>query len=1002
MNFDRAFGRLIWFGAFVANFLVFSLAAFVIFENHQDVLGKADKQAENYARVLEQDIGGFIRQIDITLHTVIEEMARHPAPGLMQSPAFLAFLGQQQAHIPDALGIRIADAEGRVVGSTSGDLPERQSIADRSYFKRLRDEPGAGLVISDPLFGRTSQRPIIVLARRINRADGSFAGTVHVDVAITYFLQRFSALDLGRQGNSGLWTRNTLIARYSEADPDGANSGKGTPSPQLRTLLDSDQLNAGYRASSGIDGVSRIYRFHRIAPHELFLLVGLADEEILAEWKGNAAIILGLVLLFSISSLVFARLTYAGWQKREADRARLDELNTALALRNQEAEAARQKVELILASAGEGVVGVDAEGTIIFINDAARDMLGWAEGEGIGADLHALTHHHHADGRPFPADECPIAATLRDGQTRRVADDCYWRRDGSPLAVEYTVAALLQDGKPGGAVNVFRDISVRKQNEAELAAYRHDLESLVAERSAALSDVEARASHLLESSAAGLFGIDRRGLITFINPAACDLLGYTAEHVIGQSAHQLFHHSRVDGSSYPVADCPSYLSLEVGRRVRVDNEVYWHADGHAISVSYATHPMVKNGEIIGAVTSFIDTSEQRAASEAREQALIEAEKLARIRSEFLANMSHEIRTPLNGVLGFANIGLRNSGNPEKAQASFSKILASGQHLLGVINDILDFSKIEAGKFVIEQTEVCLGDVIRQTCDMLAGSIEAKQLALKLDIAPDLPPVCISDPLRIGQVLLNILSNAVKFTESGSVALSVAHDGQAVFFAVSDSGIGMNDEQVGQLFTPFHQADASASRRFGGTGLGLAISKRILDLMGGAISVESRLGVGSTFRFQVPLHLPPAEPGAGQEQAASQAAHDDKPLAGLSILVAEDEPINQMILADNLAEDGANVVMVGNGQEALDRIVADGAEAYDIVLMDLQMPAMDGYEATRRILALAPDLPIVAQTAHALEEEREKCRAAGMAGHIAKPIDPDELVLVVRQHARPGK
>ena len=146
-----------------------------------------------------------------------------------------------------------------------------------------------------------------MLARRINRADGSFAGTVHVSVAITYFLQRFSALDLGRQGNSGLWTRNTLIARYSEADPDGANSGKGTPSPQLRALLDSDQLNAGYRASSGIDGVSRVYRFHRIAPHELFLVVGLADEEILAEWKGNAAIILGLVLLFSISSLVFAR-----------------------------------------------------------------------------------------------------------------------------------------------------------------------------------------------------------------------------------------------------------------------------------------------------------------------------------------------------------------------------------------------------------------------------------------------------------------------------------------------------------------------------------------------------------------------------------------------------------------------------------------------------------------------------------------------------------------------
>jgi signal transduction histidine kinase len=287
----------------------------------------------------------------------------------------------------------------------------------------------------------------------------------------------------------------------------------------------------------------------------------------------------------------------------------------------------------------------------------------------------------------------------------------------------------------------------------------------------------------------------------------------------------------------------------LGQQIRVDNEVYWHANGHPIAVIYATHPMVKNGEITGAVTSFVDISEQRAAGEARERALIAAENLARVRSEFLANMSHEIRTPLNGVLGFADIGQRNYQNPEKALNAFAKILSSGQRLLGVINDILDFSKIEAGKLSIEQTEVCLREVIQQSIEILADRMQAKKLDFKLEIAPDLPSVCLSDPLRIGQVLLNILSNAVKFTETGSVSLSVSRDNGSVFFKVSDSGIGISEQHLSELFSAFHQADASASRRFGGTGLGLAISKRILELMGGHIRVESQLGQGSTVLLQ---------------------------------------------------------------------------------------------------------------------------------------------------------
>jgi hypothetical protein len=342
MNFDRAFGRLIWFGAFVANFLVFSLAAFVIFENHQDVLSKAEKQAENYARVLEQDIGGFIRQIDITLHTVIEEMARHPAPGLMQSPAFLAFLGQQQAHIPDALGIRIADAEGRVVGVRAVTGLSGRALPTGRISSACAMSQGRGWSFPTPV---RAQQP----------AADHRAGPPHQPCG--WFVCRHGARGRGDH----LFPPAFFGARPRQARQQRLMDEKHADRPLQRGRSRRGEQRQGdafaaiartarFRPAecrlsrpSGIDGVSRIYRFHRIAPHELFLLVGLADEEILAEWKGNAAIILGLVLLFSISSLIFARLTYAGWQKREADRARLDELNTALALRNQEAEAARQK-----------------------------------------------------------------------------------------------------------------------------------------------------------------------------------------------------------------------------------------------------------------------------------------------------------------------------------------------------------------------------------------------------------------------------------------------------------------------------------------------------------------------------------------------------------------------------------------------------------------------------------------------------------------------------------
>jgi PAS domain S-box-containing protein len=555
----------------------------------------------------------------------------------------------------------------------------------------------------------------------------------------------------------------------------------------------------------------------------------------------------------------------------------------------------------------------------------------------------------------------------------------------------------VETGEVIGTVGSARDVTERKAFEAELAQHRHHLEELVARRTAELLETEARASHILHCSADGLYGVDSEGIISFVNPAACQMLGYRAEQMIGQSAHRLVHHSRPDGTPYPPEVCPGHRALRLGEEVRVDCEVYWHMDGHAIPVMYAIHPTVQDGKVVGGVISFVDMSEQRAAAQAREQALLAAENLARARSEFLANMSHEIRTPLNGVLGFAQIGYRNCEDSEKARNAFEKILTSGKLLLGIIGEILDFSKIEAGKFGIEHMEVSLVEVIKHAVELIGERARAKRLGIRVQLAPDLPKTCMSDPLRVGQVLINLLSNAVKFTEVGSVGVSASRQGDQLVFRVTDTGIGIGGDQLARLFNPFQQADGSTSRRFGGTGLGLAISKRILELMGGQIFVESQPGIGSTFEFRIPYVRPVERDSEPTPAAGFFTAKGDKPLAGIAILVAEDDLINQMVLEETLVGDGARVVMVGTGQAAVERVIRDGPAAYDIVLMDMQMPEMDGLEATRRILKLAPDLPIIGQTAHAFSEEREKCFAAGMVAHIAKPIDPDELVQLVQVH-----
>lgn len=418
------------------------------------------------------------------------------------------------------------------------------------------------------------------------------------------------------------------------------------------------------------------------------------------------------------------------------------------------------------------------------------------------------------------------------------------------------------------------------------------------------------------------------------------------------------------------------------------------AAGKVIALLGVTRDVTKRKQAEKELRHYRDHLEELVSTRTRELAEAKevAEQASHTKSRFLANMSHEIRTPLNAVLGLADIGLRQAGEPD-VSGLFNQIRESGRHLLGVINDVLDISKIEAGKIAIEPRAVQLIPAIEKSVDLVVGKARDKGLAFNVEYAQGIPRWVELDSLRLQQILGNLLSNAIKFTEQGAVTLAVTMHAGQIEVAISDSGIGIGQEALKRIFKPFEQADVSTTREYGGSGLGLAISYNLARLMGGSISVRSTPGEGSSFTLRLPL----VETASPQDEAIAEPRETASRLAGMRILAAEDVDINRLILEDILLSEGAGVVFAEHGQQVLDLLEEQGAGAFDVVLMDIQMPVMDGYEATRRLCSVAPGLPVIALTAHALDEEATLCREAGMVDRVTKPIDPDKLISTIRSH-----
>ncbi len=525
---------------------------------------------------------------------------------------------------------------------------------------------------------------------------------------------------------------------------------------------------------------------------------------------------------------------------------------------------------------------------------------------------------------------------------------------------------------------------------SEIARYRDHLEQLVKDRTEELRVSEERTRLLLESAGEGIIGVSLDGKMTFVNPAACRMLGYSPDEFEGKELHSLIHYAHKDGSTYPLEDCPMQKSISGGTASHIDSEVLWRKDSTSFPVAYSSNPVHKDGCLVGSVITFSDITSRKLAEEQVRRAKEIAEEATKAKSDFLANMSHEIRTPMNAVIGMAHLALQTELTPKQADY-LTKIQRSAHSLLGIINDILDFSKIEAGKLEMESVDFSLDEVLDNVSTMVGVKVHEKELEFLMDIQQNVPLALVGDPLRLGQVLINLCNNAVKFTEQGEIVISTnllekQDEWVMLQFSVRDTGVGLTEEQKGKLFQAFSQADMSTTRKYGGTGLGLTISKRLVNMMGGEICVESEAGKGSEFIFSAKFGL--------ARKFSRRRLEPTVDLRGMRVLVIDDNASSREILQSLLETMSFEVTVAASAEEGIAELENEAKiRPYRLVLMDWKMPGMDGIKATELIKNL-PSLPqkpkVIIATAYGREEVMQRSEKVGVDGFLLKPVGQSVL------------
>lgn len=662
---------------------------------------------------------------------------------------------------------------------------------------------------------------------------------------------------------------------------------------------------------------------------------------------------------------------------------------------------AESRVQSILGSSVDAIVLIDDRGKIKSFNLAAERLFGYAQDELLGENVRLLMPD------PYSAEHDGYLANYLRTRKRKVIgigrEVTGLRKDGTLFPMELSVSEIEWCGRRH-FLGTVRDVTQQKRAEE------------------ALRNSETRMRAIVDTAVDAIVTIDAKGIVKSFNPAAQKLFGYSAHEVIGENVSMLMpdpYQSQHDGY------LKNYLMTGQRRVIGIGREVVGRRkNGQVFPMELSISEVVQGDRrtftgIVRDVSERKRTEErlrnhthkvEYARSRLQSQADLLEEQARKLRdaqersqsanrakSDFLANMSHEIRTPMTAILGYAELLAEGLRDPEHL-AMADAMRRNGRHLMCIVDDILDLSKIEAGKMVLEQRVFAPATLMQDVVEMLRPRCLEKGIELTAVVGEGVPDRLSSDPTRVRQVLFNLIGNAVKFTERGSVAVILDHvvgnQGEIELrWRVEDTGIGLSQDQIANLFRPFTQADASTTRKHGGTGLGLAISRRLAHLLGGDITVSSMPAKGSVFQFAMKAYLPEAGVAVPTRSPAASAAKKTakrtatKELQGRRVLVVDDGPDNQLLVQRYLQLAGADVVLADDGVQALELLLhSPEAASIDLVLMDMQMPELDGLEATRRLRSAGFTRPILALTANAMTGDRERCLEAGCDDYMSKPID----------------
>ncbi len=664
--------------------------------------------------------------------------------------------------------------------------------------------------------------------------------------------------------------------------------------------------------------------------------------------------------------VMFAASVYVAY---ELERQRGLVVQRTLALRNSEAH-----FRTLIENVSDLVGIVDVDGIVQYASPSHERMLGYPAAGLVGTNAIALVH---PDDVPALIQSWAPAIVDQPG-TAQVVE---WRarhRDGSWRYLE-TIGRKL--GEQPLAIVTSRDITERKRMEAAL------------EFSNTMLSTEQ------QTSIDGILVVDEQRHVISMNQRFVDMWGVPPDCVASDADAPV-----LEWVLAKVADAQTFLArvtyLYEHRDERSREEIEL-LDGRAFD-RYSAPMLGPDGRYHGRVWYFHDVTDRKRAAEELCRAKDAAEAANRAKSEFLANMSHEIRTPMNGIIGMADL-LADTPLATEQREYLELMQSSADALMAVINDILDFSKIEAGRFDIDRIDFPLRDCLEQTVKIFRLRAQEKGLRLTVQVPPDVPDALVGDPARLRQIVLNLVGNAIKFTEHGDVNVAVqpkdiAPGSVELHFTVRDTGIGVPPEKQQGIFTAFQQVDSSTARKYGGTGLGLTISAKLVEMMHGRIWVESAVGAGSTFHFTACFTVQPAaatHPRSAPAATCTATREAYSTSRSLHVLLAEDNVVNQKLSTRLLEKHGHTVEVAATGAAA---VSAFDREAFDVVLMDVQMPEMDGFEATAAIRAREQmsdtHIPIIAMTAHALKGDEERCLQAGMDGYVAKPIQPSRLFSLI--------